>query len=638
MQAISREVLLSKGLPSELELRKGSEIPHWFTQVTSSATPHRAWWQVYLDNFMSAEVSDKQPSGINVGLQEQAMRAWDSAGILIAKDKQVLGEKEVTELGVRIDGTAGLLGGSPERLTKTILATIHFLINSHWSKREAQIILGRWIFLLQYRRAAMGVLSNCWEVLTYKWPSLNQLKVVHGELLTLICMGPLLQTDLTSPYDGEVTCSDASESGGAAAVSTALSWSGRSLVGRKEDLRLRPIECPVLLISLFNGIGGTFRIYDILGIQPAGRISVDISRHANRVTRTTWPDVIELHDINDIDLQEIKRWASLFPHISELHLFAGFPCVHLSSARAFRENLDGPCSNLFWKLLEILADIQAVFSRFCKVKFCIENVASMDEDARHAISSALEICPIKLDPSDSLPVSRPRFAWCSETLYEMEGLELWTEKDYVRAYTSADPVSDEQWIRPGWTWGAPTGTCFPTFMKSIRRKTPPPKPAGLARTDEEARQRWRMHDYRYPPYQYKSQFLLHHSVQPSRLLDSSERELLLGFGAQHTASCMSASEMKKSKMEYEDVRCSLCGDSFSIFSFAIMAGAMCSEFSPRMSPDRIIKRLGLAPGCSVHPSIEVPLTRKLAYGGNVERPHTMRDLVQHLALTVNHTG
>ena len=365
---------------------------------------------------------------------------------------------------------------------------------------------------------------------------------------------------------------------------------------------------------------------------------MDISKPANRVTRSTWPDVIELHDINSIDKAEIRRWANLFPHVRELHLFAGFPCVHLSSARAFRQNLEGAGSNLFWKLLEVLSDIQEVFGTFCRVKFCIENVASMDEQARRTISAELGITPIKLDPCDSLPVSRPRLAWCSETLYEMEGLQLWEERDYVRAYTEAAPVEVSQWLRPGWTWNPPAGTVFPTFMKSIRRQTPPPQPAGLHRTDEETRKRWRLHEFRYPPYQYKPQFLLHHPRQSPRLLDSSERELLLGFGAQHTSTCMSASDMKKSKTAYEDVRCSLCGDSFSILSFAIMASAMCTAFVPRMSPDRIIKRLGLAPGHTVHPDVEVPMTRWLAYGGDAQKPQSMQALVQHLGLTVNHTG
>lgn len=88
---------------------------------------------------------------------------------------------------------------------KTILWTRHHLLNPIWSKKESQVILWRCIFLLQFRRAAMGVLSNSWEVLECRWPNPKQLAVLFGELMTLVCLGPLIQTDLTSTYDGEVT-------------------------------------------------------------------------------------------------------------------------------------------------------------------------------------------------------------------------------------------------------------------------------------------------------------------------------------------------------------------------------------------------------------------------------------------------
>ena len=76
----------------------------------------------------------------------------------------------------------------------------------------------------------MGVLSKAWRCLESKWPQATQIRKLHQELLQLLCLGPLLQGDLTSEYDGQVTCSDASESGGAAAISRGLSWSGQ-LVG-----------------------------------------------------------------------------------------------------------------------------------------------------------------------------------------------------------------------------------------------------------------------------------------------------------------------------------------------------------------------------------------------------------------------
>ena len=639
MQQISRQVLLMKGLPASEELHKIRGIPRWFTQAIAEGDHHRAWWQVYLDNFMSGEINCGDSGERGKSLQVEAMQAWSDTGILTAADKQVLGDPCITELGVLFNGSQKLLGASPERLLKTIWSSFHLLFGSNLKKREIQVVLGRWIFILQFRRAGMGILSRAWECVENFMPTPQQRERLKRELWMLVCMGPILQTDLTMEYDGEVTCSDASETGGAVAMSNSLTWSGRSFVHRNLNAELDPIHCPILVISCFNGIGGSFRIYDILGVQVLGRISIDISKEANRVTRSTWPGTEEYTDIKQVTQKEINRWANDFGRALEVHLWAGFPCVHLSSARAYRENLYGEGSNLFWDLLDVLKMIQDTFSTFAKVKFCVENVASMDQEARKEISEQLEVMPVKLDPADCLPFSRPRLAWCSEPLYQMEGIELWTEGDYVRAFVDGGNLATHQWIRPGWRWdGESAGVKFPTFMKAIKRSHPPPVPAGLRRATDKMKELWRQDHFRFPPYQYADKFLLQHTDRPDRLLDSSERELLLGFGPGHTATCMSASNMKRSLEQYEDVRQSLCGDSFCILSFAVMGAAMCAELLPRMSPGTIVQRLGLAPGATAHPRVRVPLSRWLAYGGDPDLPAHSTTLVQQLGLSLNHTG
>ena len=248
---------------------------------------------------------------------------------------------------------------------------------------------------------------------------------------------------------------------------------------------------------------------------------MDISHPGNRVTRTTWPGVSELHDINSINREEVKQWANLFPNIKELHIFAGFPCIHLSSAGAFRQNLEEEGSNLFWKMLQILGWVQGIFNTFCKVKFCVENVASMDTDARFSISNQLEVAPVKLDPGEC-PLSAV-LGWLGAPNRCLRwGLQLWKDTEYTRAYVSAEPIETKQWIRPGWEWKAEKGTLFPTFMKAIRRSKPPPKPAGLERCDSGNRWRWVQDEYRFPPYQYKLQFLLQSAGRPDRLPDASE--------------------------------------------------------------------------------------------------------------------
>ena len=640
MQQLSRELLLMRDLPAGLEVHKGRPVPSWFTNVVEQATAARAWWQVYLDNFMAAERVDGNYKELDMDLQAQAMRAWHAAGVLTADDKQVLGALDAVELGIRLDGHHGLLGASAERLFKTSLATIRILQLRGGSKKEAQIVLGRWVFILQFRRAAMGVLSRSWDAIESLWASPKAKNLMLQELQMLLCLGPILQTDLRCDYDGVVTCSDASETGGAAAQSIGLSWSGQSLVSSLQNPLLRPLEYPFLIISVFNGVGGAFRLYDILGITPLGRISIEISKDANRVTRCTWPGVEELLDVEELTKADVQRWANMYPRALEVHLWAGFPCVHLSRVRAYRQNLQGDGSRLFWKLLELLRWVQEVFGLHAKVRFCIENVASMDEEARREISHHLDVQPVKLDPSDTLPFNRPRLAWCSETLYEMEELSLWTEGDYVRAYVEAGEVECCQWIRPGWAWPGGVGgqVRLPTFMKSIARHAPPPYPAGLNKASLSAQERWRNDKFRFPPYQYDQKYLLCHQDHEPRLLDSSERELLLGLGPGHTATCRSASAAKANWQAYEDSRKSLCGDSFAVSSFAIMAAAMCAEWAPRMKPSQIIQRLGLAPGASAHPSIAVPMGRWLAYGGDGGEDHPGDQLVRQLGLQVNHTG
>ena len=57
-----------------------------------------------------------------------------------------------------------------------------------------------------------------------------------------------------------------------------------------------------------------------------------------------------------------------------------------------------------------------------------------------------------------------------------------------------------------------------------------------------------------------------------------------------------------------------------------------------MLPSKIIQRLGLAPGASAHPDLEIPLTRWLAYGDEADGTETALQLTRYLGLQVNHTG
>eukprot|EP00973_Karenia_brevis_P057756 8034355-Karenia_brevis.AAC.1 len=75
-----------------------------------------------------------------------------------------------------------------------------------------------------------------------------------------------MRCDARVPLSGLVTCSDASLSGGAVSKSVRLSHIGlECLADARRDVSLKSMD-EVVLISLFDGIGGALRALDLAGI------------------------------------------------------------------------------------------------------------------------------------------------------------------------------------------------------------------------------------------------------------------------------------------------------------------------------------------------------------------------------------
>lgn len=131
-----------------------------------------------------------------------------------------------------------------------------------------------------------------------------------------------------------------------------------------------------------------------------------------------------------------------------------------------------------------------------------------------------------------------------------------------------------------------------------------------------------------------------HRGESWRLLSAVERELLLGYGFGHTRSCMSASERKQNQTAYNDLRLSLLGDSFSIYSFVIFALACSRRFILKLHYQTVAERMGLAPGFRSNLRSFCPLTTSLSYGSQRARTaDAVEQLNRFLLLRkTNHTG
>ena len=505
MQEISERLLSTGHLQEEHRFARGFTLPPWTNQILShSKTEDKCWWHVYLDNFAGG--------GASALLCHQAAEAaWSSAGVISSDKKRISCANRITELGAEVDGELGMLGLSNDKLLKVVQATLWMLAQKFLQKKTVQIIAGRWMFGLQFRRPAMSFLQRTWEFVAVKLHMGTEMcRLVKAEFLSLVLCAPLLHCNLGAKICPQVVCSDASEKGGSVDVAYELTDVGRDFLEacEKKDIGRGIGHGSFLVVPLFNGIGGAFRCYDILGVTPRARIAVDVDEAASRVTCRRWPGCILVKDVRSIDRTQVKAWSLQFLDVSEGHIWGGWPCVDLSAVKFGRLNLAGPQSSLFWEIPRIIQLFE--FGEQVEIKHVLENVASMDEAAAKQISAELQSMPYRLDSMHAVPMRRPRFAWTSETLEGIfPDIQISNGRYWREVSAPAQYPETEQWLTPGWCWaGEQEGAIFPTCLKTIPRVAPPPRPAGLEKTTWETQQRWRDDDFCYPPYQYADFFWL----------------------------------------------------------------------------------------------------------------------------------
>ena len=633
-------ILWTHNLPREAQLVRHSMLPLWMVGILGKAKEGgRAWWHVYLDNFAAGEVSiNGQISGGDL-LHDMAEKAWKETGVISSEKKRKRAVSNAQELGAFIDGQHRTLGAAPERLMKLIQATFWLIGQHQLQKRLVQVVAGRWVHVFQFRRPSMALLSEVWQLVTNKGTSRELEDKVRRELFACMCSLPLLNTYLGAEVVDVMTASDASSWGGAVGIARELTDEGKDFVHHSIDER-RPRKIPVLVISLFNGIGGAFRVYDLLGLIPSALVAFDVHKPAQRVVSRRWPHAELRGDVKLLDKTMILGWLSTWPEVEEVHLWGGFPCTDLSSVKANAAGLEGKNSSLFYEIPRIKTLLKETLPRHVKVKEAVENVASMPKEECDRISDVLGVWPYHFDPVQAVPMHRPRLCWTSERVETaLTDLHFIQREHWTEVHASAPYPEEKSWISPGWSWGGQqTGVVLPTALKSIVRVRPPPKPAGLHRCDSDTRSRWVSDEFRFPPYHYLERYLFWKDNK-WRLANSSEKELLLGYGYGHTELCYSASDIKRSKMAWEDERLSLLGDSFSIHSFVIIGAALCSKFLGKLSYKTLANRMGMAPGACVPLFKHCPLSRSLCYGNVAKDPqHTPDDLNRILLAKTNHTG
>ena len=639
MQEVADKLTALGQLPKENMVRRNIPLPPWLTDVlTEGSQKQKPWYHVYLDNFCAMQrTADRgEPEEAHV-LHEELEQAWNDAGVLSSAKKRVSGAIKVDELGARLEGEAGTIGPSPERLLKLLQTTLVIISKTRLRRKWVQVVAGRWVHCMSFRRPTMVLLDRTWQYISEQSNGPNVEAWVRTELFGCCMVALMMHTNLRAVISETTTASDASSTGGAVGKSTELSSCGTEFAAMDASGLGTGKVIPVLVLSLFNGIGCCFRTYDLCGVLPQVAIAYELSGPANRVTSRRWPHVQIEKDVRDINEETIRQWRYRYPGLEELHLWGGFPCVDLSRVKAGRMNLEGAESGLFYEIPRILKEIRKVFGYHFKVRYCVENVASMDEAAEAEISRALGVKPFLLDPWGVVPLHRPRYCWSNTEIVPMEGVWLEEKDRWVEVNISHTYPSLDQWLEPGAVWpGYNSGATLPTCMKCIKRSKPPPRPAGINRVDMNGKLRWEADNFKFPPYQYHEKFIIWVG-EKWRLISAQERELLHGLGYNHTVLCMNANDIKRSPQEFEDLRKTLIGDSFSCYSFSYMAAMLCNKWVSIPDYTILFNRMGMAPGYNCDINVRIPLQRGLSYGAtDLKLP--ISALHASLLRRVNHTG
>ena len=124
-------------------------------------------------------------------------------------------------------------------------------------------------------------------------------------------------------------------------------------------------------------------------------VAYEIDQNAIKVSKKNYPQIEHCGDVTTADFTRYKGFGALI---------GGSPCQSLSIVQSkTRQHLDGK-SKLFFEFVRAKEEMQPKW-------FLFENVASMNDESRQAISNCLGCTPIYIDSGLFSAQERPRLYW-----------------------------------------------------------------------------------------------------------------------------------------------------------------------------------------------------------------------------------
>ena len=531
-------------------------------------------YRVYLNNFDLLQRLDSELAKAvegQVAPEAAALRNTYLEVGLPRHPKKSVEQRTFAEIqGALVDGVRGFVKPKPQKVMKYVELALLLLEKGDSTQRQMQIICGGFVYCCMFRRALLGCLNAVWQfIVSFSGdPPFIRRSIpmrVRSEILRFICLVPLSQMNLRAPMKGAVTASDASEYGGGFCISRGLTPMGCHAMECNVRGEVFDIEdhVQVLTIGLFDGIGALRVSADVLALPMAGHVSSEVNKEGTRVIETHFPDSVAVGNVEDISEEMVLQWSLRYSNVGIVLVGGGPPCQGVSGLNADRKgSLRDARSKLFSHVPRVV-ELRRKYFKWAQVHHIMESVFSMDVEDRVVMSKAIGCQPWMLNSEGISLCRRPRLYWISWELVEGKGVIVkppqtaaWEE--YGEIHLSGE-IDAKAFISSGWKMNCPI---LPTFTTSRPRDSPGNRPAGLWQCEEHELTRWREDKHRFPPYVYRDVHCLSNEQGELRLPSIQEKEVMMGFPVDFTASCVSKQHQKGEA--FSDSRLTLIGNSWHV--------------------------------------------------------------------------
>jgi hypothetical protein len=288
----------------------------------------------------------------------------------------------------------------------------HILGNERCARTLKEMALGRLVYMMQFRRPCMAGLARVWPFLR-RWGQQREVpRDVEEDLLIRVALLPLMYMDFRLPVSSQATCSDASPTGCGVMVSKCVTVKGQELAGQLKGPRAggdNRSGC-LLVISLFDGIGGARRSLEVARISVYGCIAAESDPDARRVVEAAWPDTACLDDVRKVDEEFLVKMTLKSSRTTWVLVCGGLPCQEFSRLNRDRKGYASERGSLCEELPRVRRLAQRIFR--CPVDLFGECVV-MSKEELAVVNKVLECEPFSVCASGVAWCRRPRLYWMS---------------------------------------------------------------------------------------------------------------------------------------------------------------------------------------------------------------------------------